>query len=50
MKSITSENNKNSEYKCLHQNINDHKIIECPICYHELKPYLEPRYCGIRVR
>lgn len=48
MKSIISETNENFELVYLHQNINDHEKIECPICTREIKPYWEPRYSGIR--
>ena len=45
MKSIDT---KTSECICLHQNIDDHKIVECPICSREINPYWEPRYNGVR--
>jgi len=37
-----------SKKKVVHENINDHQIIECPICNSDIKPYWEPRYNGVR--
>jgi len=37
-----------SNSKAVHENINDHQIVECQICNSEVKPYWEPRYNGIR--
>jgi len=37
-----------SKRKVVHENINDHQIVECPICNREIIPYWEPRYNGIR--
>jgi hypothetical protein len=37
-----------SKNKVVHENINEHQIIECPICNREIKPYWEPRYSGVR--
>ena len=36
--------------KVVHQNIDDHGKVECPICNREIQPYWEPRYTGIRLR
>jgi transposase-like protein len=32
----------------VHKNINDHQMVECPICKNDVQPYWEPRYNGIR--
>ncbi len=38
-----------SSCKCVvHENINDHEKIECPVCNSEIELYWEPRYRGIR--
>jgi transcription elongation factor Elf1 len=37
-----------SKNKVVHQNIDDHGKIECPICNREIQPYWEARYNGIR--
>jgi hypothetical protein len=37
-----------SKSKVVHENINDHQIVECPICNRKIQPYWEPRYNGIR--
>ncbi len=37
-----------SKNKVVHKNINEHQIVECPICNREIKPYWEPRYSGVR--
>ncbi len=37
--------NKN---RTLHENLNDHEKVECPICNREIEPYWEPRYSGFR--
>ncbi len=37
-----------SKSKVVHENIDDHQRVECPICNSEVKPYWEPRYNGIR--
>ena len=41
-------NNFFSKNKVVHQNIDDHKIVECPICNRDIQPYWEPRYNGVR--
>ncbi len=38
-----------SESKVVHENINDHQIVECPICNREIKPYWELRYYEIKI-
>jgi len=37
-----------SKNKVVHQNIDDHGKVECPICNREIQPYWEPRYNGVR--
>ena len=37
-----------SKNKLVHDNNNDHQIVECPICNREIIPYWESRYNGIR--
>ena len=37
-----------SNTKVVHENINDHQIVECPICNREIQSYWEPRYNGVR--
>ncbi len=37
-----------SKSKVVHENIDDHQRVECPICNLNVKPYWEPRYNGIR--
>jgi transcription elongation factor Elf1 len=37
-----------SKNKVVHQNTNDHGMVECPICNHEVQSYWEPCYNGIR--
>jgi len=37
-----------SKNKVVHENIDDHATIECPICNSEILPYWEPRYNGVR--
>ena len=37
-----------SKNKVVHENINDHEIVECPICNRKIQPYWEPRYNGVR--
>jgi len=37
-----------SKNKIVHQNIDDHEKIECPICNREIVPYWESRYNGVR--
>lgn len=37
-----------SRSKVVHENVNDHEKVECPICNREIKPYWEPRFNGIR--
>ena len=37
-----------SKNKVVYENINDHQMVECPICNREIKPFWEPRYNGIR--
>jgi len=37
-----------SKHKVVHENINDHQKVECPICNSEVKSYWESRYNGIR--
>ena len=32
----------------VHENVNDHKVIHCPICNSEIQPYWEHRYNGVR--
>ena len=34
--------------KTLHENLEDHGKVECPICNREIIPYWEFRYNGIR--
>ncbi len=34
--------------KTVHENLNDHEKVECPICNREIQPYWEPRYNGVR--
>ena len=34
--------------RIVHENIEDHGKVECPICNREITPYWEPRYNGIR--
>ncbi len=34
--------------KVIHENLNDHEKVECPICNREIQPYWEPRYNGVR--
>ena len=34
--------------RIVHENIEDHGKVECPICNMEITPYWEPRYNGIR--
>ncbi len=45
---ILHEDSFFSKDKVVHENINDHQIVECPICNREIEPYWEPRYNGIR--
>ncbi len=37
-----------SRKKKVHENKDDHEIVECPICNGAVKPYWEPRYNGVR--
>jgi len=37
-----------SKNKVVHENIDDHATIECPICNSKILPYWEPRYNGVR--
>ena len=37
-----------SKNKVVHENINEHQIIECAICNRKIQPDWEPRYNGIR--
>ena len=37
-----------SKNKVVHENVNDHKVINCPICNSEIQPYWESRYNGVR--
>ncbi len=37
-----------SKNKVVHENIDDHAKVECPICNGEIQPYWEPRYNGVR--
>jgi hypothetical protein len=37
-----------SKNKVVHENTDEHELVECPICKREIKPYWEPRYNGIR--
>ena len=34
--------------RIVHEIIEDHGKVECPICNREITPYWEPRYNGIR--
>lgn len=37
-----------SKNKVVHKNINEHELVECPICNRKIKPYWESRYNGVR--
>jgi len=37
-----------SKNKVVHENINEHQKVECPICNGEIQPYWESRYNGVR--
>lgn len=37
-----------SKKKVVHENIEDHPMVECPICNREIQPYCEMRYNGVR--
>ena len=37
-----------SKNKVVHENIDDHGKVECPVCNREIQPYWEPRYNGVR--
>ena len=37
-----------SKNKVVNENINEHQMVECPICNREIKPYWEPCYSGVR--
>ena len=37
-----------SKNKVVHENIDDHGKVECPICNREIQSYWEARYNGVR--
>ena len=37
-----------SKNKVVHENIDDHEKVECPVCNREVTPYWESRYNGVR--
>lgn len=37
-----------SKNKIVHENINDHDEVECPICGSKIQPYWETKYNWIR--
>ncbi len=37
-----------SKNKVVHENIDDHEKVECPVCNRMVTPYWESRYNGVR--